>query len=186
MQSQLSFSNIAVIDHATPPTSVSFPKALIIWPLAAFLGLGLEIILSLLAEALDLVAFARRKIWNSSRRPRFLAKPAAKSRACRADVGPGSPFGLGLPEIPSFQAGLARRPGPRRLQQRGSQVSARRLNISIAIVAILVATATAHALFPSRLLAERVSQSQLEAMNSKTLPGWTAVPDVRNRRAARV
>ncbi|MGP0104190.1 GumC family protein [Rhodoblastus sp.] len=53
LQSQLSFSNIAVIDHATPPTSASFPKPLIVWPLAAFLGLGLGVILSLLAEALD-------------------------------------------------------------------------------------------------------------------------------------
>ncbi|MGP0104191.1 exosortase-associated protein EpsI, V-type [Rhodoblastus sp.] len=58
-------------------------------------------------------------------------------------------------------------------------MSARRLNISIAIVVILAATAAAHALIPRRLLAERVSQSQLEAMIPKTLPGWTAVPDVR-------
>ena len=53
LQSQLSFSNIQVLDHATPPTSVSFPKPLIVVPLAAFLGLALGVILALLAEALD-------------------------------------------------------------------------------------------------------------------------------------
>lgn len=53
LQSRLSFSNIQVLDHATPPTSASFPKPLIVVPLAAFLGLALGVILALLAEALD-------------------------------------------------------------------------------------------------------------------------------------
>jgi polysaccharide biosynthesis transport protein len=53
LQSQLSFSNIQVLDHATPPTSVSFPKPLIVVPLSALLGLALGVILALLAEALD-------------------------------------------------------------------------------------------------------------------------------------
>jgi uncharacterized protein involved in exopolysaccharide biosynthesis len=53
LQSQLSFSNIANLDEATPPTSVSFPKPLIIGILAVGVGLGFGILLALLAEALD-------------------------------------------------------------------------------------------------------------------------------------
>ncbi|WP_294540674.1 GNVR domain-containing protein [uncultured Rhodoblastus sp.] len=53
LQSQLSFSNIALIDPAAPPTSIAFPKPFIIVPLAAILGLGLGLLLALIAEALD-------------------------------------------------------------------------------------------------------------------------------------
>jgi uncharacterized protein involved in exopolysaccharide biosynthesis len=53
LQSQLSFSNIAMIDAATPPTSAAFPKPIIILVLAVVLGLGLGLLLALIAEALD-------------------------------------------------------------------------------------------------------------------------------------
>ncbi len=53
LQSQLSFSNIAVLDEATPPTSVSFPKPLIVGVLAVGVGLGFGVLLALLAEALN-------------------------------------------------------------------------------------------------------------------------------------
>jgi len=51
LQSQLSFSNIATLDEATPPTAVSFPKPLIIGVLAVGVGLGFGVLLALLAEA---------------------------------------------------------------------------------------------------------------------------------------
>ena len=41
------------LDAATPPTSAAFPKKIIVVPLAAGLGLGLGVLLALLAEALD-------------------------------------------------------------------------------------------------------------------------------------
>jgi uncharacterized protein involved in exopolysaccharide biosynthesis len=53
LQSQLSFSNIAMIDTATPPTTASFPKPFIILSLATVLGLGLGLLLALIAESLD-------------------------------------------------------------------------------------------------------------------------------------
>ncbi len=53
LQSQLSFSNIALIDTATPPTSVSFPKPIIVGALAVGLGFGLGVLFALIAEALD-------------------------------------------------------------------------------------------------------------------------------------
>jgi polysaccharide biosynthesis transport protein len=52
LQSQLSFSNIVLIDAAAPPTSVAFPKPIIVLPLSAFVGLALGVLLALLAEAL--------------------------------------------------------------------------------------------------------------------------------------
>jgi polysaccharide biosynthesis transport protein len=53
LQSQLSFSNIAVIDTATPPTSVAFPKLPIVYGLAIGAGLGLGALFAILAEALN-------------------------------------------------------------------------------------------------------------------------------------
>ncbi len=53
LQSQLSFSNIAIVDAATPPTSAAFPKKMIVLGLATGLGLGLGVLLTLLAEALN-------------------------------------------------------------------------------------------------------------------------------------
>jgi uncharacterized protein involved in exopolysaccharide biosynthesis len=53
LQSQLSFSDISLIDPATPPTAASFPKPMIILALAVVLGLGLGLLLALIAEALD-------------------------------------------------------------------------------------------------------------------------------------
>jgi uncharacterized protein involved in exopolysaccharide biosynthesis len=53
LQSQLSFSNIAVVDTATPPTSVSFPKPLIVGLLSVAAGMALGVLLALLTEAID-------------------------------------------------------------------------------------------------------------------------------------
>ena len=53
LQSQLSFSNISVIDRASPPTSASFPKPLLIALGAVGLGSALGLVLALIAEALD-------------------------------------------------------------------------------------------------------------------------------------
>src|SRR5271168_1536870 len=53
LQSQLSFSNISLIDKASPPTSVSFPKPILVAIGGVGLGLALGLILALLAEALD-------------------------------------------------------------------------------------------------------------------------------------
>ena len=57
-------------------------------------------------------------------------------------------------------------------------MSARHLNILIAIVAILSAAAAAQALIPRRLLAERITQAELASMIPAALPGWKAVPDI--------
>lgn len=53
LQSQLSFSNIAVVDTATPPTSASFPKPFLIGLLSVFAGMALGVLLALLTEAVD-------------------------------------------------------------------------------------------------------------------------------------
>jgi uncharacterized protein involved in exopolysaccharide biosynthesis len=53
LQSRLSFSNISVLDAATPPTSPSFPKPLFLIAGGLGLGLVLGLILALLAEAFD-------------------------------------------------------------------------------------------------------------------------------------
>ncbi len=52
LQSQQSFSNIAIVDAATPPTSIAFPKKIIVFPLALGVGLSLGVLLALIAEAL--------------------------------------------------------------------------------------------------------------------------------------
>jgi succinoglycan biosynthesis transport protein ExoP len=53
LQSKLTFSNVAVLDRATPPATPAFPKPLLVLGVAAGGGLALGIILALLAEALD-------------------------------------------------------------------------------------------------------------------------------------
>jgi polysaccharide biosynthesis transport protein len=53
LQSQLSFSNITMIDTATPPMSVAFPKPIIVIPLSILAGLSLGCLFALVAEALD-------------------------------------------------------------------------------------------------------------------------------------
>lgn len=53
LQSQLSFSNIATIDVATPPLAVAFPKKIVVMGLACAAGLGLGVLFTLIAEALD-------------------------------------------------------------------------------------------------------------------------------------
>jgi polysaccharide biosynthesis transport protein len=53
LQSQLSFSNIAPLDVATPPISPAFPKPFLIFALATAAGLSLGILFALIAEALD-------------------------------------------------------------------------------------------------------------------------------------
>jgi uncharacterized protein involved in exopolysaccharide biosynthesis len=53
LQGQLSFSNIVILDRATTPVSPSFPKPMLVIPAAMAAGLGLGMILSLIAEALD-------------------------------------------------------------------------------------------------------------------------------------
>jgi capsular polysaccharide biosynthesis protein len=53
LQSQLSFSNISIVDYATPPTSVSFPKPLVVGLLSVCAGMALGVLLALVAEVLD-------------------------------------------------------------------------------------------------------------------------------------
>ncbi len=53
LQSQLSFSNIAVIDVAAPPSSPIFPKPLPAFALASVVGLGVAVLGALIAETLD-------------------------------------------------------------------------------------------------------------------------------------
>jgi uncharacterized protein involved in exopolysaccharide biosynthesis len=53
LESKLSFSNIVLLDKATPPISPSFPKPPVILGAGASLGLALGLVLAMLAEALD-------------------------------------------------------------------------------------------------------------------------------------
>jgi len=53
LQGQLSFSNITTLDKAVIPVSPSFPKPLLVIPAAVAAGLGLGVILALIAEAFD-------------------------------------------------------------------------------------------------------------------------------------
>jgi polysaccharide biosynthesis transport protein len=53
LQSKLTFSDITVLDKATPPIDPAFPKPTIVIPVGIGAGLALGLILALLAEATD-------------------------------------------------------------------------------------------------------------------------------------
>ena len=53
LQSKLTFSDIVVLDKATPPSSPAFPKPFVVLAVSIVAGLSLGLILALLAEALD-------------------------------------------------------------------------------------------------------------------------------------
>jgi polysaccharide biosynthesis transport protein len=53
LQSKLTFSDITVLDKATPPIDPAFPKPLIVIPVGIAAGLALGLVLALLAEATD-------------------------------------------------------------------------------------------------------------------------------------
>jgi polysaccharide biosynthesis transport protein len=53
LKSKLTFSDMTVLDKAFPPVAPSFPKPFIVMPVGIAAGLGLGLILALLAEAAD-------------------------------------------------------------------------------------------------------------------------------------
>jgi uncharacterized protein involved in exopolysaccharide biosynthesis len=53
LQSKLTFSDITVLDKATPPIDPAFPKPVIVIPVGIAAGLALGLLLALLAEATD-------------------------------------------------------------------------------------------------------------------------------------
>ena len=53
LQSKLTFSDITVLDKATPPIDPAFPKPIIVIPVGVGAGLALGLILALLAESTD-------------------------------------------------------------------------------------------------------------------------------------
>jgi polysaccharide biosynthesis transport protein len=53
LRSKLTFANVAVLDKAVPPIAPSFPKPLIVIPVAIGAGLALGLVLAMLAEMLD-------------------------------------------------------------------------------------------------------------------------------------
>jgi uncharacterized protein involved in exopolysaccharide biosynthesis len=53
LQSKLTFSDMTVLDKAFPPISPAFPKPFVVMPVGIVAGLGLGLILALLAEAAD-------------------------------------------------------------------------------------------------------------------------------------
>jgi uncharacterized protein involved in exopolysaccharide biosynthesis len=53
LQSKLTFSDMTVLDKAFPPISPAFPKPFVVMPVGIAAGLGLGLILALLAEAAD-------------------------------------------------------------------------------------------------------------------------------------
>jgi succinoglycan biosynthesis transport protein ExoP len=53
LKSKLTFSDMTVLDKASPPVDPAFPKPFIVMPVGIAAGLGLGLILALLAEAAD-------------------------------------------------------------------------------------------------------------------------------------
>ena len=53
LQSKLTFSDMTVLDKASPPTEPAFPKPFVVMPVGIAAGLALGLILALLAEAAD-------------------------------------------------------------------------------------------------------------------------------------
>jgi succinoglycan biosynthesis transport protein ExoP len=53
LQSKLTFSDITVLDKATPPLDPAFPKPILVIPVGIAAGLALGLLLALLAEATD-------------------------------------------------------------------------------------------------------------------------------------
>lgn len=53
LQGQYSFSNISVLDKATPPVDPAFPKPIIVAAASIILGLFLGLVLALFAEVFD-------------------------------------------------------------------------------------------------------------------------------------
>jgi polysaccharide biosynthesis transport protein len=53
LKSKLTFSDMTVLDKASPPVAPAFPKPFIVMPVGIAAGLGLGLILALLAEAAD-------------------------------------------------------------------------------------------------------------------------------------
>jgi uncharacterized protein involved in exopolysaccharide biosynthesis len=53
LKSKLTFSDMTVLDKATPPIDPAFPKPFIVMPVGIVAGLALGLILALLAEAAD-------------------------------------------------------------------------------------------------------------------------------------
>ena len=53
LESKLTFSNLTVLDKATPPLAPAYPKPLLVIPLGIGAGLALGLLLAILAEATD-------------------------------------------------------------------------------------------------------------------------------------
>jgi polysaccharide biosynthesis transport protein len=53
LKSKLTFSDMTVLDKATPPVYPAFPKQFVVMPVGIAAGLGLGLVLALLAEAAD-------------------------------------------------------------------------------------------------------------------------------------
>jgi uncharacterized protein involved in exopolysaccharide biosynthesis len=53
LKSKLTFSDMTVLDKASPPVDPAFPKPLVVMPVGIAAGLALGLILALLAEATD-------------------------------------------------------------------------------------------------------------------------------------
>jgi uncharacterized protein involved in exopolysaccharide biosynthesis len=53
LKSKLTFSDMTVLDKASPPVDPSFPKPFVVMPVGIAAGLGLGLVLALLAEAAD-------------------------------------------------------------------------------------------------------------------------------------
>jgi uncharacterized protein involved in exopolysaccharide biosynthesis len=53
LKSKLTFSDMTVLDKASPPVDPAFPKPFIVMPVGIAAGLGLGLVLALLAEAAD-------------------------------------------------------------------------------------------------------------------------------------
>ena len=83
LQGQLSFSNITILDKAVVPVSPSFPKPAQVIPAAIAAGLGLGVIIALIAEALNRKIRVARDLEFAAQAPMLgvlLSSKAARPR----------------------------------------------------------------------------------------------------------
>ena len=124
MQSQLSVSNISILDMAVPPLAAAFPKRIVVMLAGIGSGISLGIILALVAEAFDrrIRVVSDLEFAGSVHVLGTLPKsPPARSRR-RASKGtrrPRSFLSAGLPAMDTPSLGMGEYHSPSQSSPRG-------------------------------------------------------------------
>ena len=100
LKSKLTFSDMTVLDKATAPLQPSFPKPLVVIPVGIAAGIGLGLLLALLAEATD-----RRVRFPTRRRPRSWAVLTPCDARGPASARRAAPFDRRRSKRPGVGAG---------------------------------------------------------------------------------